>query len=268
MPSGRFLYLVLAVLGTWFTFLLVTFWRLLNELRLGKRPGTRQRLTTAGIALSGCAVGSLLLLHLTWLSSEVSQRFGIRTVTVLSLCILAGTILGCLLSVAGAGKMRFIGISTCLLTGLWWISFSVTAGISGAVTARHPIRYLVPDGYIGWVEIKHGEKGARGLPLINGAIVCKVPASGLLETSSALELGSAKDEYFYYTDAGSTIALKSTGWGQGGMIWAPTDEWIDNSEHSRVNEYFFVGKEEQYHHLDPRSDRRPFNQAATTIARP
>ena len=268
MPSGRFLYLILALLGIWFTFLSVTFWRLLNKLRLGESPGTRHRLTVAGIALSGCAVGSLLLLHLTWFSSDVSQRLGIRTVSVLSLCVLAATVLGCLFSLAGAGKMRWIGISTCLLTGLWWISFSVTAGISGAVTARHPNRYLVPDGYIGWLEIKYGQKGAGDLPLINGAIVCKFPPSGLLETSSALELGSARDEYFYYTDAGSTVRLKLTGWGQGGKIWGGTDEWMDNSEHSSVNEYFFVGTEEQFHHLDPRSDRRPFNQAATKLAHP
>jgi hypothetical protein len=259
--NGGILYFALALLAAWFTLLLAGCWRSWSLSSVGTLA-TRRRLTIAGTAFSAVAVGSLLFLHLTWVSPEISQRLGIATVRVLSLSLLLGTIAGFLLSVVGAGKIRFLGLGTSLITGLWWLSLYITAGISmGAPIARYPTRYLVPDGYVGWIEVRYGEKNAPELPLVDGAFLCKVPGDGIVNTSSVIQDGWAKDEYSYYSRNGSTIGLKETGWGSGGMIWAPSDEWKDTAQRTRVDAYFFVGTEEQYRRLTSRGERRPFNQS-------
>ena len=118
------------------------------------------------------------------------------------------------------------GIATCLVTGLWWFSLSMEAAISmgAAPIARHPTKYFIPEGYVGWVKINHGEK-ADPLQLSNGKYICRIPASGVLDTSSNVEGGWAKDEYLYYSSADVLRELPETGWGKGGMIWANHSEF-------------------------------------------
>ena len=84
----------------------------------------------------------------------------------------------------------------------------------------------------------------------NGTLVCRIPDSGLLDTSSPLEEGWAKDEYFYYSKDGAMHALKSTGWGHGGLIWGETN--------STTEQFFFVGTEEQFRHGVTTGRRGPF----------
>src|SRR5262249_19045994 len=131
------------------------------------------------------------------------------------------TLAGFVLCIGGAGRVRFLGIATCLGTGLWWFTLAMDSAISmGAPPiARHPTRFLVPKAYIGWVKIEYG-RSAPPLEISNGKYVCRIPAGGVLATSSPLEEGWAKDEYFYYSEDGSTEVLPDTGWGGGGMIWA------------------------------------------------
>jgi len=130
----------------------------------------------------------------------------------------------------------------------------------GAPMSRHPVKYLIPEGYIGWVKIKHGED-ASPLKLLNGKFVCQIPPDGVLNTSSQLEDGWAKDEYFYYSDQGSLRELRNTGWGGGGMIWAAHSEWQDTSKPARVTESFYVGTEDQYH----RNETHPVTKPALSL---
>jgi hypothetical protein len=124
---------------------------------------------------------------------------------------------------------------------------------TGPPTVRHPSRFLIPDGYVGWVEIKYGESNAPSLPIISGTLICRIPDSGLLRTSSSLEEGWAKDEYFYSSNEGSVRALMDTGWGSGGMIWGESN--------STVDQYFYVGTEAQYHNAVTINESRPFNES-------
>jgi hypothetical protein len=111
---------------------------------------------------------------------------------------------------------------------------------------RRPSRYLIPEGYVGWVKINFRIKGAPTLPVQDNHYLFKFPPSGLLETSSDMEYGVATDDYFYY--CGDTRRrLESTGWDGGGMTWAGYNGWSGNnfSERTDVHEGFFVGTEEQ-----------------------
>jgi hypothetical protein len=122
----------------------------------------------------------------------------------------------------------------------------------GAVTARYPTRFLIPDNYIGWVEVRYAQSNANALPVMNGRLICQIPDSGMLDTSSPLEAGWAKDEYFYYSRDGALHALKSTGWGQGGVIWGETN--------STTEEFFFVGTEQQFRHGVHERQKRSFSE--------
>ena len=110
-------------------------------------------------------------------------------------------------------------------------------------TQRKPGKYLIPDGYIGWVRIDFNVKDAPALPTDDGFYLLKIPPNGNLRTSTPEEYGTATDEYFYYS-ASDRKPLKSTGWDGGGMIWARSNGSRSGAE--GTYEHFFVGTEEQY----------------------
>lgn len=254
MLTGGWLYFVLILLALWFALLCRTSWRLLRIPAQHREHPLRGRLTIAGIAFSAVAVGSLLSLHLSWISPTVSQHLGVAAIKILTLLLFWPTLAGLLLSIAGSGRIRFLGFATSLITGIWWFMLLMESAISmGVATVRHPARYLIPDRYVGWVEIKYGESNAPPLPITSGTLTCRIADSGLLRTSSSLEEGWAKDEYFYYSKEGSVRALKETGWGSGGVIWGGSN--------STVEQYFYVGNEEQYHNAVSINESRPFNES-------
>ena len=210
------------------------------------------------------AVGALLALHLSWISPDISQRLGAPTIKVLSFFLVWPTLLSFFLSLAGSGRVRLLGVGTSILTGIWWFYLAIGAGISmSAPLARHANQFLIPQGYIGWVEIKYGEKDAPLLPIDHAMFSYRIPITGLLKTASSLEEGWASDRYFYYSDDGSLRPLKSTGWGFGGTIWGNEVESQEAPGSSKTTrrEYFFVGTEEQYHRAVATNEPRPFNEA-------
>lgn len=169
MLSGNSLYLALMLLTAWLVLLGKTLWNLAAKSPQSK-PDTRNYLTFAGIGLVAAAVVALLALHFSWVSVDISQRLGARAIRILSLLLFWPTLAGLLLCAGGRGRIRFLGIATCLVTGLWWFSLSMLPAIPGtAPIVRHPTKYLIPEGYVGWVKINHGEKAAP-LQLSNGQI--------------------------------------------------------------------------------------------------
>ena len=124
-----------------------------------------------------------------------------------------------------------------------------TSGFStGCVTQqRQPVRYLIPEGYVGWVRIEFRVKEALALPVEDGYYICKFPPNGHVQTSSDIEYGVAKDEYYYYSNS-NLRPLAITGWDGGGMIWAgSTGKSTDsNNVVTAIYEHFFVGTEEEY----------------------
>ena len=249
MINGRALGSAVVFLTAWLVLLCGTLWKLLKTPSPEhKRHTTRTRLTVSGIGFCIAAVAALLALHLSWVSVMVSQHLGVAAVRILSLVLFWSTIAGLAASAVGAGRLRWVGVASTLVTGFWWLVLFMGTAISmGSPIARHPTIYLVPQGYVGWVKIQHGEK-APPLEMSNGAYMCRIPANGILQTSSSLEDGWAKDEYFYYSEDG-TRALPNTGWGRSGMIWGGRTEWQLSGTGGRpaqFSETFFVGREDQY----------------------
>lgn len=111
---------------------------------------------------------------------------------------------------------------------------------------RTPSRYVLPDGYVGWVIIHFQQSGFPSVPLRDGELEFDFPPNGVVRTNSQQQSGAARDHYFYRTSSGALTELKETGWGGGGMIW---DESSGATEvpggHEDRTEQFFVGNERQ-----------------------
>ena len=66
---------------------------------------------------------------------------------------------------------------------------------------KRSAKIYIPDGYVGWVLIEYGVKGASELPtdFLGPWEYQYFPKSGLLQTSSPLKDGAASADYFYYS---------------------------------------------------------------------
>jgi hypothetical protein len=257
--SGTILYAVLAFLAAWLFCLLYGTYRFATSMR---RPDDRRVLFWVNLSafiLASVAVASLLLLHASWITPEVSQRLGIRFVGFLANLSVFPSAIGLFLSFFGKGKMRGLAAISCLGSGVWWLVLAIDSGIAmGAPLARHPIRYLIPDRYVGWVEVRYGVSGSPRLPIQNSVLVCRIPASGSLATSSTLEDGWAEDEYDYYDANGALRRLRETGWSGGGQIWGvEMSRSVGSEADPERDEYIYVGSEEQFKKGETKSGLRP-----------
>jgi len=70
---------------------------------------------------------------------------------------------------------------------------------------------LIPSGYVGWVQIIYAVPGAPSLSKENGKYLLVVPPSGILQTSSLLDVGYGSDEYFYVSSTGGRVRLSLEG---------------------------------------------------------
>jgi len=107
----------------------------------------------------------------------------------------------------------------------------------------HPSKFLVPDGYIGWVLLEYNTKDAPISPTENDIQSFKFPQSGTISTSSCGPQRGAENEFFYYSDDGSLQTIPTDYRNGKGMIWGQ-HEGIKNGVLSQFG--FFVGTEEQY----------------------
>lgn len=120
-------------------------------------------------------------------------------------------------------------------------AFSV---VSCQTNVRTPHRYLIPNGYVGWVRIDFEVKGSPESNLEDEFRVFRIPVHGFLQTSSRLAYGVAADEYYYVDN--DLRKLPVTRPGGGGMIWNGFNgSWTDG-QNTQIYEYFFVGAEEEF----------------------
>jgi hypothetical protein len=114
---------------------------------------------------------------------------------------------------------------------------------------RQPERFLVPDGYTGWVRVEFRRKGTPPLPIEDGRLLLKLNQHAMLQTSSDPLSGHGRDDFFYYSGDRRT-PLSNAGVCKGGMIWQ-VETMVDEPT-STPFERFFVGDEDTYRReVDP-----------------
>ncbi len=134
-------------------------------------------------------------------------------------------------------------LSLGLLTGLAvWLSGSARNSM------RPASRFLVPEGYTGWMRIEFEVQGAPTLPMEGGEYILKIPPDRVLRTSSAEQYGWARDHYYYYSAQGTRPLPDS---GSAALIWGKIngEEFVASGK--RKYEEFFVGTAQQFKNQEP-----------------
>ncbi|WP_405110027.1 hypothetical protein MHH28_32455 [Paenibacillus sp. FSL K6-1217] len=73
--------------------------------------------------------------------------------------------------------------------------------VFGSTTKRNPNIYLIPNNYVGWVQIIYNQEGFNAIEKDNGKNIFTIPESGVLKTSTAdIEYGISFEEFYYYDE--------------------------------------------------------------------
>lgn len=81
----------------------------------------------------------------------------------------------------------------------------VLAGCQGGSARVPPTSYEIPQGFTGWVVVEFAVPGAPALPDDHGVRLIRVPAGGVVRTSSPQQVGRL-DNRFYFVDAAGARA--------------------------------------------------------------
>jgi hypothetical protein len=130
-------------------------------------------------------------------------------------------------------------MKTLLLTFVCVIAFTACEA------RRTACVYEVPEGFTGWVFIEFENDGCPPLQNKDGKLVFHLGKDGRLCTSSKMEVGWAKDEYYYVGN--SRTVISGTAPGGGGLVWGGGNGTVQNAgKKKKVFEIFFIGNEDQF----------------------
>src|ERR1700679_4260734 len=136
--SGSWLVATLIVFAAWLVLLGSVVRKEIGATSSGRR--VRGYLAIAGLVCSMVAVASLFALHLSWTSVRLSQHLGVSAIRIIAMLLFWPSLIGLVLCISGSGRMRLLGLATCLGTGFYWLVLSIGSAISmgAAPIARHP----------------------------------------------------------------------------------------------------------------------------------
>lgn len=92
--------------------------------------------------------------------------------------------------------VRYIGVG---LGTLVVIGIGIAVFLDAALPKRH--RYLIPEGFAGWLCVSYKIPAAADLPIEDGFRVVRFPSTGIVETSFEGLPGKYQDEFYYYSQA-------------------------------------------------------------------
>ncbi len=134
-------------------------------------------------------------------------------------------------------------LTLALLTSLaLWLS------VSARNSTRPASRFLIPEGYTGWIRIEFEVQGAPTLAMEGGEYILKIPSDGVLRTSSAEQYGWARDHYYYYSAQGMRPLSDS---GSDALIWGKINGEGSGASGKRKYEELFVGSAQQFRNQVP-----------------
>ena len=103
-------------------------------------------------------------------------------------------------------------------------------------------KFLILDGYVGWLRVAHDVGCASPVPVESGTTIFRFTGTNVLETSSPMPDTAAERRYFYYSTDGSERDLAADYQNGNGMIWRETL----GSRGGKMRMFmFFVGSQEQ-----------------------
>jgi hypothetical protein len=142
-----------------------------------------------------------------------------------------------------ASAARRTRIALCVATLICAVGIGAWFSLSVRHTVRRSSRFLIPEGYTGWVRVEFEVQGAPPLPVDAGQYVLTIGPDGSLKTSSLEQYGWAKDSYYFYSSAGMHLIPDA---GPDCLIWGKINGEAASSSGKRKYEEFFVGTEQQF----------------------
>jgi hypothetical protein len=137
----------------------------------------------------------------------------------------------------------FVGFAMLILV----IGLGVRFSTNGRNSAPRSFRFLIPEGYRGWVHVEFEIPGVPPLPTEGGQNIIKIPSSGILRTSSPEQYGWARDTYVFYSDVHANADEPPIpDLGPARLVWGKINGEESGSSGKRKYEEFFVGTEQQY----------------------
>lgn len=130
------------------------------------------------------------------------------------------------------------GFSLALL-----MSLALWLGWTGEHSSLRSSRFLIPEGYTGWIRVEFEVQGAPPLSTEGAEYVLRIPADGILRTSSPEQYGWARDHYYYYSAEGVHPIPDS---GEAPLIWGKINGEASGAAGKRKYEEFFVGTAQQF----------------------
>src|ERR1019366_906876 len=134
-----------------------------------------------------------------------------------------------------------------IVVGALSLALLISLGLSLGLGARHnslrSSRFLIPEGYTGWIRIEFEVQDALPLAMEGGEYVLRIPADGVLRTSSAEQYGWTQDHYYYYSAQGVRSLPDS---GEAPLIWGKSNGEASGTAGKRKYEEFFVGTAQQF----------------------
>lgn len=119
------------------------------------------------------------------------------------------------------------------------IALSVTSLVVCADCQQRRFVYEVPNGYVGWVTITFSARCRDDVTNLNGSVI-KIQPNGTGCSRLRAHPRTTWVHAYYVDDSGGHVReLRSSGWGEGGMLWAQADS-LDGSTYR-----FFIGTEMQ-----------------------
>lgn len=101
-------------------------------------------------------------------------------------------------------------------------------------------RFLVPEGYVGWIRVDFNAKDAPALPVEGDHLVFRIPESGYLRTPAKYLCGWPHELYYYSGDSRRQLdarrMMRWNGFAGGGE---PTAE-------KEMADYIFIGTEDEF----------------------
>jgi len=121
--------------------------------------------------------------------------------------------------------------------------FLLDIHLKSAHDQNSPIsRFLIPEGYVGWLRVEHDVECAPPIPVEDGVRIFRFTGASVLKTSSPIPTDSAARQYFSYSVDGSEKDLAADYQNGNGMIWQERR----GSRAGKMSMFiFFVGTEEK-----------------------
>lgn len=139
---------------------------------------------------------------------------------------------------------KIAGVVTILLVALL-IGLATWSHAGQESAASQPARYLIPEGYVGWVRIEFEVPGAPTVPMEDGEYLFKVPPTGVLKTSLKLQKGGPKARYYYYSEERKQ-QLSDRSQDAKRLVWGRISGTVSGLSGEKSYEEFFVGTEQQF----------------------